>query len=119
MDSKHRLKKREEYDWVLDKGISCAARLAVLKIKANSLGISRYGIITSKKVGGAVQRNKVKRRLREILRGVEVVPGWDIVVIARSGARGTGFDELKMAVTGLLSRGRVMQKDEKSDAGAD
>ena len=78
--------------------------------------MSRFGFSVSKAVGGAVVRNRVKRRLREAARGQEVQQGWDLVLAARRGAGTADFHSLRRSMTGLLRRARVL--DRKSpDAG--
>lgn len=55
----------------------------------------RVGITASKKVGGAVERNRIKRRLREYLRRhAWVPPGMDVVIVARRSAAEVGHDEV-------------------------
>jgi len=71
------------------------------------LSVSRFGFAIGKKLGGAVQRNKAKRRLREILRASPAGPGWDVVVIARAGAMTASFDELRVATLELLQRAKL------------
>ncbi len=66
--------------------------------KDEAADIARTGLTVSRKVGGAVQRNRVRRRLREIVR--QVAPegaraGYDYVVIARAAALTMGFDALR------------------------
>lgn len=46
-------------------------------------GVSRVGLVVSKSTGDAVTRNRVKRRLRHSLRGVQLKPGMDYVIIAQ------------------------------------
>lgn len=60
-------------------------------------GETRFGIITSRRVGGAVDRNRVRRRLREICREqrVGIAPGWLVVVIAKSSAVAAAFTDLR------------------------
>jgi ribonuclease P protein component len=73
--------------------------------------------VTSKKVGGAVERNLVRRRLREILRPISLRSGIDLVIIARSSAAQAQFAELKISVKGLLKRaGIVVAEDEETSA---
>lgn len=61
---------------------------------------SRIGFIVSKKVGGAVTRNRVRRRLRELFRQLPARPvGMDIVVIARHSAGRVDFGTLRQAMT--------------------
>ena len=52
-------------------------------------------------------RNRVKRRLREIVRGANVAPGFDIVVVARHSAADSPFAGLRADVMGLLRRANV------------
>jgi ribonuclease P protein component len=58
---------------------------------------TRVGIITSRRVGGAVVRNTVRRRLREIVRHSlpEIPAGWHLVIVAKSTASAATFDELR------------------------
>ncbi|MGH7734409.1 MAG: ribonuclease P protein component, partial [Gemmatimonadales bacterium] len=70
-----------------------AARPAPKAADASSPTPARLGIVTSRKVGGAVQRNRVRRLCRECFRGwPELLPaGVDLVVIARPGASTLGL----------------------------
>ena len=63
-------------------------------IKNNSQISTRVGYSISKKIGTAVTRNLVKRRLKNIIGDFKLKPGWDIVVVARVGIRDTSYDEL-------------------------
>jgi ribonuclease P protein component len=58
---------------------------------------TRFGIVASKRVGGAVIRNRVRRRLREICRlhRALLAPGWLVVVVAKPAAAGATFSELR------------------------
>ncbi|MCL2707051.1 MAG: ribonuclease P protein component [Dehalococcoidia bacterium] len=78
----------------------------VLGIKscANNLPLSRYGFIVSKRVGGAVVRNQVKRRLREVMRQIELKPGMDIIISARPQAVLAEFSALQGTVLSVLAK---------------
>ena len=67
------------------KGKSAAAPALVLYVRRNGSRENRLGLTVSTKVGKAVVRNKVRRRLREIYRlhQQELARGWDIVAVAR------------------------------------
>jgi ribonuclease P protein component len=83
-----------------------------MKAMPNGLCLSRYGFSVTKKVGNAVQRNRVKRLMREIMRMQSLEPGWDIVFIARSSAVESGYHELESTVAGLLNRARLLEANE-------
>ena len=70
-------------------------RLSAAKDPAG--GGSRFGLITSRRVGGAVIRNRIRRRLREICRlhRATLAPGWLVVVVAKPAAAGASFSELR------------------------
>lgn len=87
----------------------------VLKVAAGTSAVSRFGIIASKKVGGAVERNRIRRRLREILRREETKPGADVIFIARQPAQAAPFAALETSVRGLLKRaGLIDAENEKT-----
>ncbi len=112
------LTKTAQYALVYNKGSARVDRLLVVKALPNALELSRYGFSVSRRLGGAVVRNRVKRVLREILRQVPVKPGWDIIFIARSPAAKAGYAELNKSVTDLLLRsGLLMRKHEEVSPG--
>ena len=61
-----------------------------------------------RRVGKAVVRNRVKRRLREVVKGVPISDGWDIVLIARREVAIVGFYELGRSAKTLLGRAGVL-----------
>ncbi len=99
-----RLRRREDFKRVLATGRGRSDAYLVLKVAAGAAPDSRVGIVTSKKTGGAVERNRVRRRLREILRQTDMKPGSDMVFIARPPAKEAPFSILETSVRGLLKR---------------
>jgi len=98
------LKGRREFARVARKGRAFSHPLLVVKILPNGELRNRYGLVVGKKVGNAVVRNKVKRRLREIIRGARLQGGWDIMIIARGTTSLSDYQKLKSALEGILSR---------------
>ena len=84
----------------------------VLYARKNRTNTNRVGITVSKKLGHAVVRNRVRRRLREIYRLNEATfqPGWDIVVVARTKAVHTDFEKLTQAYLQLAEKAGILQE---------
>ncbi len=107
-----RLTKRGEYALVYRQGMAWVNALVVMKAMRNGLGSTRYGFSVTKKLGKAVQRNRVKRLLREVVCVQSVKPGWDIVFIPRSGAVSADYHQLEEAITKLLAKAQLLGRDE-------
>ena len=83
----------------------------VLYARPNRTGINRVGITVSKKLGKAVVRNRVRRRLREGYRLNEekFSPGWDIVVVARSRCISASFEKLTDSYLSLAGKAGILK----------
>ena len=70
----------------------------------------RIGIAASKKVGGAVVRNRIRRRLKAITRDLApaVVPGTDILIGVRVSAATASSEQLRAALTDCLRRAKLL-----------
>ncbi len=111
------LTKTEQYGIVYSRGSSWASKLLVVKALPNGLNLSRYGFSVSRRLGKAVVRNRVKRRLREIMRQTPLKAGWDVVLIARSPAAGVSYASLRESIKGLLSRAGLLGEHEEVSTG--
>ena len=82
----------------------------VLYARKNRTNANRVGITVSKKLGHAVVRNRVRRRLREIYRLNEsrFQPGWDIVVVARTKAVHAEFSKLQEGYLDLARKAGIL-----------
>ena len=82
----------------------------VLYARPNRLGINRVGITAGKKLGHAVVRNRVRRRLREAYRLNEdkFTPGWDIVLVARSKCVDAEFAKLTRSFLTLAKKAGLL-----------
>lgn len=86
----------------------------VLRTLANDEAVARFGFIATRRIGNAVVRNKLRRRLREILRVAPVKDGWDLVFIVRKNSVDAGFQTLKRAVHNLLRRSNLLESSPRS-----
>jgi ribonuclease P protein component len=109
MKGEQHLNKPEQYDSIYKRGSSAADRFLAFKAVRSELDFSRFGISVSRKIGNAVVRNKVKRRLREILRSAPLPGGWDFIVIARRPSAESDYNQLKGSALALLSRLKIMR----------
>lgn len=82
----------------------------VLYARKNRSCTNRVGITVGKKLGKAVVRNRVRRRLREIYRLNEAMfaPGWDIVVVARSRCIHASFQKLTQSYLSLAEKAGIL-----------
>ena len=77
----------------------------VLLIASRSTGEqNRYGVTANRSVGGAVKRNRAKRRMRTALQEFDLNPGWDLILSARPGLDEAPWDELTRAIGNLLKK---------------
>lgn len=84
----------------------------VLYARKNRTGTNRVGITVSKKLGKAVIRNRVRRRIREVYRLNEAsfLPGWDIVIVARSRAVEVSFLKLTESLLSLAQQAGIVEE---------
>ena len=87
----------------------------VLYARKNRTEQNRVGVTVSKKLGKAVVRNRVRRRLREVYRLHEeqFAPGWDIVVVARSRCVDADFGKLTNAYLSLAEKAGILKEAAK------
>ena len=91
------LKKNYEFRRVYNKGKSGVSALLVVYARPNRLGRNRLGVTVGVKLGHAVQRNRVRRRLREMYRLAPLKQGYDVVLVARTRSVDASYGELARA----------------------
>ena len=101
------LKKNYEFHRLYSMGTSAVTPYLVIYARKTKRPGNRIGITVSTKLGHAVKRNRIRRRLREIYRTHEeaFLPGTELVVVARSRAAGAAYGQLERA---FLSAGRKL-----------
>lgn len=111
LPKKHRLLAEKDFSRLFKTGRVFSGRDLGLKAGKNGLGVTRVGFAVGVKTAKrAVDRNRLKRRLREIVRKrlPDIVPGHDLIFLARIGAVKLSFLELEEAVSALLSRAGLL-----------
>jgi ribonuclease P protein component len=101
-----RLLRRNEFRQVYEAGQRRSGPLGVIFFRPNGLSLTRLGITAPTKLGGAVLRNRVKRRVREVFRlnQLAIPGGWDIVVNPREAMATVEFSRLAQELLRLFPR---------------
>ena len=108
MQQRFRLTGDKRFDQIHREGRSAANHFLVIRVLPNGLDQNRFGFLVNKRIGGAVTRNRVKRRLREAVRQTPLAKGWDAVFIARRGVEVASYQQLKWATDNLFRRTKLM-----------
>ena len=99
-----RIKTRAQFQEIYQKGTRVHGRYSTVFVFANRLAIGRLGIAATKKLGGAVERNKAKRLIREVFRRNKVAAGFDVVVIPKRELLDTSLTTLEADYRNTLER---------------
>ena len=78
-----RIRRRAEFKQVYERGTRIQSRYSIVFMLPSARGVGRLGIAATRKLGGAVQRNRVKRLIREVFRRNKIADGFDVVVIPK------------------------------------
>jgi len=110
---RYRVRQNERFQEIRRRGQSYGNELLVMCVLPNQLPYSRFGFSVSNRIGGAVLRNRVKRRLREAIRlcMVLIEPGWDIVFIAKYPVGSATFQQMDAACARLLRRAHLLRNE--------
>ena len=101
------VKENYEFRRIYRKGKSAVSPQLVIYCQRNRRGLSRLGVSVSTKLGGAVVRNRVRRRIREIYR----LNKPKMVVVARVRAVETGYQKLESTYLRLLRQLNLLRED--------
>lgn len=110
MTSQGRLRKGEEFDGVFKEGSVVAGPFFVLRHRPNAGTAPRWGLAVGKRLAkSSVDRNVVRRRLREAIRAIDGVHAADIVITARQPALRAGTAQLRQALVIMLRRAGLLE----------
>lgn len=110
MKRRYSLKRNKEFRRVYRKGKSYGAHTLVLIYMQGNQPEVKIGFAVGKKIGGAVVRNKVKRRLREAVTPLlpEIAPGCRLIFIARAPIAEVDFTEIESTVRRLVQKAGLL-----------
>ena len=105
------LSRPQDFAAIQEAGTTQSNPLLTARFLRTDLETTRFGLSTGRKLGGAVVRNRVRRRLREALRVMapSFQPGWDVLIIARPAIVEADHDALVGALQRTLVRGGVLE----------
>ena len=108
------VKENYEFRRIYRKGRSAVCPYLVVYCLKNRAGGSRLGVTVSKKLGHAVVRNRVRRRIRELYRlnRDKMQPGWDVIIVGRSHSIGGSFQKMTEAYLDCLRRLSLLREED-------
>lgn len=107
----NRLKKKKTFDEVFKEGRGFKEEFLFLKLKKNNLKMTRFGFIVGRRISKkAVIRNKIKRKLRELVRLKlkEIKKGFDVILIAIPGIEAKNFWEIEKTLAKLFKKAKLI-----------
>lgn len=110
------LRRRADFEAISRHGRAHSNPILVLRTLRTERGETRLGLSTPRAVGGAVDRNRLRRRLRELVRERigRIGPGWDLLLIARPASRQATYAELGAALDALLGRAEITRDERQA-----
>lgn len=109
MKKEYRIKKNQEIQSVLSLKQSIVGKHFIIYKKESHQEHFRYALSVSKKFGHAVERNKMKRQLRDILDNLNISNKYDLFVITRLSAKDISFESKKSEIITLLTKINVLE----------
>jgi ribonuclease P protein component len=107
------LKKNRDFRRLYNSPKNAAGPYVAVYVRRNRQNVNRLGITVSTKIGKAVKRNRARRRIREAYRLMEerLIPGYDIVIVARAKCLTVPFSALMESMAELITKLGAMKND--------
>lgn len=116
MKKSYRVKSKKDFQAIFNNGTSVANRKFVVYSLSRNEKHFRVGLSVSKKLGNAVARNRIKRRLRHIVQNIaQDLVSKDFVIIARKGVEELTYREMVSNLIHVLKLGNLYQEGQESE----
>lgn len=112
MEKRFRIRKNMEFKDIYKHGKNYWNRNLILYVKKNDLNETRVGYTITKKIGNAVVRNKLRRRMKEIYRlnFHNIKEGYDLVFIAKRSLKDISYKELEGSMKHIMSIAKLLKR---------
>ena len=107
----NRIKKKKDFEIIFKKGAGFKNSSFILKVLKNGLEYSRFGFVVSQKVSKkAVERNKIRRRLSEIIKNnfKNTKKGLDLVFVSLPEVKNKDFGQLRVEIKSILTKAKCL-----------
>lgn len=111
LPEKHRLRKKKDIERVFAKGKSVFDSVCGARLRKGEAPQTRFAIVVGTKISkSAVVRNRLRRRIREIIHAKlsSIAPGFDVVMLVRPDAKNATFKDLEKRVLLVLRKARLL-----------
>lgn len=101
-----RIRESQQYNNIYQNGKKYLSKCLIVFVLKNDLGINRFGIVTSKKVGNAIKRNKAKRRLTALVEEnrLNLQQGYDFILVSRPLISKTDYSQLEKDFVSVMRK---------------
>lgn len=104
LTDRERLRRRPDFLRVQERGVRARGRYMTIIVRANGLDVSRLGVVATRRLGGAVRRNRSKRLARELYRHNKPHPGLDVVILPQPSFPDASYADLEADYRATLRR---------------
>lgn len=110
MKKQYRIKKSEDIETILKEKDSTANKhFVIYKAENHENNHFKYALSVPKKYGSAVERNKVKRRIRAVIRSIKIKNDYDFFIIVRTTTNILSFQEIKKELINVLNKSQLLE----------